>query len=128
MACSKASRGSAAETLSTPARRSIHVFVKRKLGVRSAPGSNTGITGKGWPCFSSSALAVERKPHFAFLQSAKFSPDERGHGSDVAQSLFELSRPWEASYKLVSVEEYRDAARAQQLLDRDDRRSVDTVL
>jgi hypothetical protein len=54
--------------------------------------------------------------------------DEDGHGSDAAESLFERCGPWKAGNQLVSIKECRDTARAEQLLDRDDTRSVDTVV
>jgi hypothetical protein len=73
-------------------------------------------------------LSIERKPHLALLPSAEFTPDKDNRRSHAVQTLFECRGPRKAVYKLVSIEECRDAARGEQLLDREHRHAVDTVV
>jgi hypothetical protein len=82
----------------------------------------------GMTLFFLAHLSIERKPHLALLPSAEFTPDKDSHGAHAVQTLFECFGPRKAGYKSVSIEECRDAARGEQLLDREHRHAVHTVV
>jgi hypothetical protein len=116
----------------------IHASLLAKPGDPRAPSTSTSFARqRRMECayFLSFVAECARSTGFFTFACAAYNlvrmrnlTDEVGHSSDAAESLFERCGPWKAGNQLVSIKECRDTARAEQLLDRDDTRSVDTVV